>query len=471
MMNLNTLQLAERVAATYDDKGLCIVPIPNTPLAAIAGCVVIPEQVKELDTNTALQQVLEESDYLRLPGDDISAYGNKMDEVAMVIAEKLKEHLVFVRTVVNPYIQDFVTRVKEDMVNMTPSALLNVDVSVHELPSLLSRGLFKDFIERSAAEQVDMGPFPSNVTFPEMGYGELLELIQTGNQEFNTDLVEYLGQLPNGFLEEIYTDVFLRRFKEAMPKYFNRTENSADRTIVAALLGHALFAKPIEGVVGTLAQYNVVTSGISAQACYHLKGVMEQMERNVKRKTLIVSIVNGRTVVNGPVYRDWLENGGDVDLLLGNSLLADPYRTVEAIEANRAELVRKWKIHTKLVSDSESLQQFNYIRRSMLTHFKALVKAEVEGGTLNNQQMTDMVNRFVRELDFVTTRDIKDLNHLAIRLISRSRFVGLDADVTLGNLHRIVEENDTIDVREAALLATINYCVQWVAMQMKVVRC
>lgn len=54
--------------------------------------------------------------------------------------------------------------------------------------------------------------------------------------------------------------------------------------------------------------------------------------------------------------------------------------------------------------------------------------------------------------------------------MSKARFPGLDVDVTLGNLHRIVEENDNIEVREAALLATVNYCIQWVAMQMKVKR-
>lgn len=466
MFDSSSLQLAQAMAQGFEKRGLKVVPAGNTPLAALVGCMDYQECLS-LEGLDATEDIFSATQSVAMPGDEVCLYDRTMDDVAKVMSEKVKDHLNMLRTVVNPYVTDLRLAVEKDIAQMTPSALLKTDVTVVGLPSLLSDSGFLSMVSRYRANGIDTGQFPAKPVMPEMTEQELRALLNTGVVDLDQAVADYLARCPADFLSEVYRQCF-RIKSETMGRVFTRRDGGRDYAIVALLLADRFIQNVVDGAVGSLSEYNTGLSVIRDQAALHLTLLLEKQESDVKNQALILSVNKGVTTVNQKVYEAWMESGGDVDVLMGNSLRAKPYLHVHELDQHRDELLALWRKHCSLVENNESLHKLNYVKNSLRSQFAALLGVELANQSISAQQQTEVMNLFLRELDFVNLRDLDDLHHTCIRLVCRSRFSGLDADLTLGNIHRIAEENESMDVREAALVATTNYVIQWVASQMKV---
>ena len=74
---------------------------------------------------------------------------------------------------------------------------------------------------------------------------------------------------------------------------------------------------------------------------------------------------------------------------------------------------------------------------------------------------------FNREVDNIRMFDMEDIYGIATKLICKSRFFYTDAESILTDINEAKKINPNIrDVREASLIATIHYVVDYIADQM-----
>ena len=477
MLTTEAVQSAIPLAQDFLSRGLSLIPVENTPLAALTKESMPTHNPNINDSEYAIGNAgfdIEFTANSKQPGTDIIPHDMILDEIVPTVADTVRRSVSHARTVVVPLVEDLVSRVKTAVEQLNPSSLLGVEVIVFNPPKPLINGVFENSIAKYSDTNYDASlalPF----ALPELNEEDLRKLVGTGANELEKDIDEWLANKGEGFLHSVWFDFFMLQKASNLHSFITQPENKSsfgrsnadiDRLLAVHLIARNLFDNPPEGTNASLAVFNDIVAAVRNASGARLYFENQDYYDEVgKRKILVRSIAGNKVIVNGEVYKNWIAEGGENEILFGNSLVKLPSRDIDSVTARKEELLKEWNRHCAVVSTAESTRKFVRVKEIFFTAFRNQL-IEDQDAELNREVL---LRNFQEQLQHIRESDLECFYSLSLRLICRARFPQTDAEEILTSINRIAKENPKLEVREAAAVAVIEYIANWIAQQLKVV--
>jgi hypothetical protein len=476
MLTREALDNALPLAEVLDQRGLILRPVENTALDRLVGATRADDNFNYGQAGNFTPDT-DSMEFIANKVDDalgMSPHDFAMDADLALAIPAVRAHISFAKTVVAPSVADLVERVKKSLVELTPSSLLGMEVIVWNPASPLLNNAFVNIARQF--EEVPYDVPAMNIQLPTLPVSEIVELMKTGTASVDDDIATWAAGKGESFFINIWENVFQMKpaeLNDRIPVKFSNfiddREIGADNAIAIFLLARRLFDAPPEGTEMNLQAFNNSMAEFRNQAGARICRELDELERLMKSKGVIRAVMDNKTVVNGPVYKEWLEAGGSNEILFGNMLNSNPVFSAELLNEQGDGLKLAWQKHAALTAAVESNRQFARVKELMARHFRAQMRDVTEGeeATLANREA--VVRLFDEELEKIRASELDDLWSLTLRIVCRSRFFRTDAERILTDIEEIARKNPGIDEREAAGVAALKYISFWVASQFKVI--
>jgi len=484
MINKETAFGCVALALLASAKGKTILPVPGTPVADLVSITNNNYTSAVLGTSadrTEGDELLDYADSLESSttsySEIASTHDVTVDSYVESISSAVRNHISFAKNVVRPAVMEMAEKVQMSLgENRLPSADFCVVIS--DLPEPMQNTGFEEIIAKYEGRP-RISP-ERELNLADISVEEMLELMKTGSKDYDASIATWFGTLDANFLTSIWKNIFCD-FKVSQPTvvakiddFIKDPERGVNAALVIYLLSRKLFEEipdntgmSLQVYTDTIAQYRDYSGAV-------LHNEYVRYNTNVRNGTLVASITNVRRTinVNGPVYREWIKSGGSNEVLLG-MLVGDNLKfTNVLIDEKAIQYLQAWKDYELFSNTAAKNNSFNTFRDTLSLCFSnslmQLSEAENERMNSNSQFMDSVKKYFEEELATVTTKDMEDVYNVCLRLVCRSRFFYTESEKILNGINEAVRANPSIDIRQAALLSTIEYVADYVADQLQV---
>jgi hypothetical protein len=341
--------------------------------------------------------------------------------------------------------------------------------------------MFEPSFEDAVMDFKDVA-YDSNVIWiglPECSAPEVIAKLDSGSASVNKSILNWVAKKGEAFFENVYQAVFTASPSEArFESLVNDYDNGVDAACAIYILATKLYDNPPEGVTHSLKEYNSVIAKIRNQAAVRLIQAYNEYERFKMTGLLIKTITDKRIVVVAQNYKPWMDSGGNNAVLFGSALSDTPEKFTAAIDARKAEFLTTWERQNAYLTLTERNKRFIYCKDIAKERTIKLVNDNFqqsfghlrEGGVVDinipeYEQFLINLNTFV---DNMTEDSLVNLWTLAQCLVCECLFYYTDAGKILSGIEKACQDNPEIEIREAALLATIVYVTDYVSDQMAI---
>jgi hypothetical protein len=406
-------------------------------------------------------------------GDGVCDHTEVLGDLAEGVANALRGHISFARTVVGPAVEDLTGRVAEEMAAGSVSSLVGMEVIVDESPELMTNSAFIQMAEKFSETPFDNPQLVFNL--PDQSAEELMELVKTGVGSIDGDVATWLAGKDGNWLMGIYGAAFQAK-PEGLDSIGGPTFRGLlqdricgrDNTIAIFLLANRLLEDPVAGTEMDSRLYMNLMADFRSQAGAAIYRDMTALANAEKNGALVITWVGKKITVNGTVYRKWIGEGGSNEVLYGN-LLTNPVKVmVKDIDENAGRFQEEWNKYCLVIAASENNRRFARIKEAYAVAFSNImsdVDIEAEGLT-NNIQIIN--NKFLNLLDAARESDMTCLYTFSLHLLCGSRFTHTDSEEILLGIEAAKKQNPSTPVDQLATIVYLRYLARWVAKQMVV---
>lgn len=403
----------------------------------------------------------------------------ELDGFVKDISKVVREHISFAKNTVRPLVTDYAEALTNYLKTTKPKEAGQAAViKTLRIPAILKDESFLD----SLVAYKDKSIFTPDASL-RLGtkqLDELNEFIFIGHDRSDKLIVEWLSHLPESFLSNVWNCFFTEsavatenggniaiRYEDinAMNAF-----DKADNMLAILLFARKCLSSTQESSL-SLTQYNNICSQYIEYASTSLIDALAKINLGIRTKTLIVDKdqYNLKVSVNGEVYGPWLESGGTPEVILGALITTGSSSLAAVIDERRKEYLNQWNsycmfFHTREVNNSFTYAK-NFIESSFVASLQNLTPSELEI-VANRPKHNELIVANMRlYIDSLTPSDITDAYSVALFLVAKTRFHYTSAYQILGDIVKTSQYNPNVDVREAALIAAINYVSDYVADQ------
>lgn len=476
MLSTQAIESAMPLAERFDQKRFIVTPRQDTPLELLVAHTRSAEEVVSTHDGVTIKVDVQQMALSAAAKDPVfqeSTHDQVLDQVAGVCIPAVQGHIKYAKEVVAPAVDDLVTRTTSILSQMTPAQLLGMNVRIEELPAPLTNASFDTMVRKFEETPLDSPALIFNL--PEQTGTELVEIMKTGSGSLDGDVEQFASILGDSKLLALWANVFQQQqadIADTRPKrfidYLNDSEDGLDNALAIFLLARKLVENPLDGITMSLQSYETLMADYRDQAGAYLCRELNAFEQAERAGALVISYSTNEVVVNPTIYRKWIEEGGDNDVLFGNLLQSNPYVMLEDIDANSVQLARAWQNHSALVATVESNRRFSRTKEALASVFRQQLR-EIDADEAARIPDIDVVSRKFEELlQDVVEDEMSCLYTLCLKLVCRARFARTEAERILAGIDSVKKKNPNLEIREAATISIVSYIAWWVATQMQV---
>jgi hypothetical protein len=465
------------LTSVLDANGIYLMPIEGTPLAELVKATRSDSKLVsggpgnyDIDASTILYMANQKDKTLKFAEHD-----KVMDEVTSVCVRTVQGMMQHARGVVAPAVSELVEKTCDTLRSMSVSSLLGMNVVPWNPPAPMQLAAFETMVEKYAGVAYD-SPL-MKMRAPTITCQEIIELMHTGAGTLDAAIDDWAAVKGETFFNAIWLNVFqitpvaagerARTFGDIVED----AKNGLDSAVAIFLIARKMVeAGALPGTEMSAPAFENMAAELRNQAAGVISRAFEGLKTIEKAGQLVRKIEGPVTYVNERVYRAWIDAGGTNEVLFGNSLQDTPNATVTQINEKSEELKAAWQRHSTITATLESNKRFARTKEILAKHFSDQLSAIVDGEEATEGNRYTVLKLFEAELSKVRQEEMEDLWGLALRLVCRSRFFRTDAEKILSSIERVKKANPTVDVREAAAAAMIEYIGQWIAAQFKPIK-
>jgi hypothetical protein len=477
-------EISYNTAVSYGEalaaNGQAIVPREGTILEELVRLSVPPTCVSVTDTakyGTVLTQVTQGT------LDKPSEHSRELDAYVSQLSTLVKQHIGHAKDVVKPLVLELADKYVSYLENnKDKDASEEYAISTLFVPAVLKDSSFLDTLsyykDRPAVEP------SARFDFPVKTDEEVHAMILVGHDRTDKLITEWSTRLPETYLRSLWTLFFTNSVIEEgsgkiLPtSYFDLNQlNGFDKANFA--LAYHLFSRFITNNVQEsdfpLNTYKKLALDYQEYSGALLIDAMKRMDIMIRNKILIVSAdsqYSKTSKVNGEIYSEWLEKGGSPEIILGHLISGNQPNSMDLIDKNAKEYIRQWNSFTTFYRTRQINQAHEHKKTFLLGAFNMmfsdLSEIEKEYVIKYPDHISKAIEAFRVYLDGLKTEQLLDINQISLYAIAKCRFHYTSSYQILSDIQKASEMNKDMDVREAALLAVINYVADFLAGQMAI---
>lgn len=490
MLNEDSLQSSVDTAIKAASKNKVVVAVNGTPLAQLVAvtnsCIATGTYARSIGESTELVAENLDGSYIGYATNGnnkgpLTSHDDLMDTLVAQIAPKVVNHISFAKNVVSPLVVSYINLVTSAMSYDPKSAALKFNIEVNDLPEPLTNGAFESSLSKfkekkffEPEKRLKLGARTSE---------EIFELLQTGSKEFDGKLAVWYATLSPAFIGSIWGNYFGTTDQPVTdlvtPYLVTNATGSKDSDNTAILV--YLIAQKLQGDVPkdanvALAFYNDAVYELMEAAGIVILGIYDRYTLSINTNTLVEFISYDRKTarVNGTVYREWLKTNGSNEAILGMLTTNTNARVVPDFAENSEAFKAAWYQYEEVSATVARNNSYNRFVMALRTSYGMLAIGDAseqeKALLLEKPEVAGQMEQYLEEeLNNIKNVDLENVNDTCLRVMCRSRFFYTDAEKFLTSINNATKANPLIDVRTAALVATIEYVTDYVANQMQVV--
>ena len=487
MIRQNSAFSALELATVLDAQGISITPMPESPVAKLVDtcyCPSLDGSIPGLSAATAnvdgassgfvyaLTEASMKADASGLVKHDLA-----MDELVEVISNAVAMNHDLARNRVNPIIKVVIEEVTSNVASAKASASQVLTVIPDEYNEVWNSGIIAGLVDKYS--ETPNRPIALNISLPAIDGPFLDGLLKTGTSRFDDDVQAMLEKLPAGTVMDLYNSLFVpsaqvTRLGSNLTDYIN-IQVHRDTVLLVHLLARKLLTKIPDGVAVDLDTYRNYITGIIEQSGRALNRILEKRNAIEKSKQVVerwpfVSIENakpgeGVILVNAANYARWLKDGGSPEVLFG-AFITDQAAGYDQLLGLADEYRKSWGRQERVLQTAARFRSFSDFQKAL----RAAVSKQI--GELTEEELVvdrqTLQTRLNEQMAFVNEESTKDVYTLVRRIICRTIFPHTQAEMVLEAVDAAANANPNIDIREAALLGTIEIVGNWLAAMLVV---
>lgn len=482
MINSSTLEAVYPLAEKLAKRGIKITPHPTTPVDQLQQVAHRPVPSRLVDSESASPVDSAESNILQgsmmKDAMGVCRHDVVMEEVADVVADTVRRNLDLARNVINPMVKAVAQETEEYV-----QAAESVKKTYVSVVPVFYRSIWDTQALGEMVARYDETPVVKvalNLVVPYAADRDsLLDLAKTGARRFDEEVEAFFESLPENFPEETYRMTFgvdrsLTLDDVAVVSDAISNQHCLDRALLIHLFSRKLMQNVPEGVPASLDDYRNYMANLISQTGRIINGIMRRRELAIKQRQLVVywpmglDRLGGEPInipVNGDVYKEWLSKGGEPDAIIG-AYIGDQEKGFTALLEKKESYIADWERRSRVLGTTQRLQRFNHA-----------VEGMAQAVTRQINDMDEEQLPVPREVLHQRLKDHLSMLHgnfydrvydYARKLVCTVIFPHTMGLKILCAIDNVAKDYPDIEVREAALLATIEIVAEWVAKLCKV---
>lgn len=473
MITVETAQAAISVAEELDKRTIFLTPVSGTPLDQLRIQSTLAEEVsRDLEYTPNAESISNLSSL----GDDV--HGIQLEQFSDDIARSVQNHLSFAKNFVKPAIQQVSDKLQTEYEKLGNSLQFDLEIIQVDPPEPLVVSSFEEMV--SAYSTISYIPFgggyiPSGIEYTAPTF---IELLKTANTDIDQAISVWATKKGDKFFDNVIKSLFNSGTK-SIQSLIDDTDEGTDVALAVFLATNKLYDNPPDGVRMTLSSYNELVDDLRKQAAFRINQSYLIYARNTSSKLLITKYNNTQVFVNGNIYRNWIETGGNNAAIFGSILSSNPKLFLNDINENNLEYIENWESKNRLMTASIKSKSFIYkkeaLRNALIdvaeTNFKEYFGHLVEDGVVAGtdlpeyQMFLKLTDSFI---DSVKESDLLNIWSVSTKSVCDCMFYYTSARDILEGINEAIKVNPGISLREALLLSTIEYVTNYVCNQITV---
>lgn len=490
MIQKEIAQAAIDLAEELDRRSIGLVAVPGSEVNVLTNLSTVkidapiplgltPEELaREYIPNA---EVIEQESSLGLvstEGSYGSQHADKLDELVTGLADTVAQHLSFARNTVTPAVREFHTRLTASLESIPTTATFNPVLVKENLPEPMLSSLLQSAIsEYRTSPYVPVGV---RAGAAEATAEEIIANMTTGNDAVDADVKQWLHRIGDAFVVDVWNAVFTTNGSPSAT-FVSMSEDrttGVDAALVVFLLARRLLDNPTDNASNTLEGWRKAVGDLLVQSGLRLAHAFDDANRDLESQLLVLGYTQDVVTVFAPVYEQFIAAGGSDAILFGNILTDAPRLFAPAVLERATEFLENWERQNRILTARNLNNRYTASKSMIDFRAEELVAQNIkeffpqleDGGAVvldvNHPTVAEAISRIRAMVAELTSDDLKDTWKLATRIVASGIFYYTDAQAILDGINKVCAANPEIDVKEASLIATIEYVADYVAAQL-----
>lgn len=399
-----------------------------------------------------------------------------MDGLVRDLSKLVTSHISFAKNTVKPMVVNMATAINEYRQNNAtkqPSAKFNI-ITLN-FPELLRDSSFLDTL----TPYQDKTILTPDLSFSLAGKTteEITAIMYTGHARTDKLIGEWLSAQDSNFVQTVWDSFFTKIVSKDIISFVDLEKvnafDSCNYALGIYLIARKLFDQ-VEASDMNLSAYKNTAVQIRDYAGAKLAASVKKVALFEQTKMLVLETQSAKYTakVNGSVYREWIAAGGSPDVILGLIVSGKQLSSQSMIDASAVELKKQWESYCTFASTRENNNAIVYYREFLTNTFNSMLndveKTEAEYILKNPSFYSNAKKLAETTIESIRLQDMDDVYGIALALVARCRYYYTSSYSILNDINEAAKVNPNVDVREAALLAAINYLSDYVACQLTI---
>lgn len=459
----------------------CISAKPGTPVDILNGTLSFTsDETVEMDAGIIADKIRAASK--RVDGNGIELHSVELGAIAREISNRLAATVQNARNVVMPIVRELSGEVKQARAEILGGRCGDDTIIIVDVSQAYASGFLESMLKRhSTVGQSDMplGEVTAQQLTTDMTSERFKEIIATGNTQLDED-VKGLLELPMpGF-----TGTYLKEtINDASFISTNITPSASSWSPMIdhrALLAYLFLLGTRNGRNSSVDMDTSLTTQVNQALNYYGNRLFRQISEihgAISTGTLLASSwsgEDGQVRVFGPTYRQWLEDGGSPEALLGRLYMSSHVGRLElrmsgddiSGEGQLAALCKRYerRRNTQMAEGRVAVagETNRLIRNGLVRQARSIIT--------NDEDRPDIINRINKRMDERPFTERDDLDLYIMRLVcivaDGDRY---DSELLITTMQSVMADNAELSTTTAATLAATRILGKWLASQLEVV--
>lgn len=409
---------------------------------------------------------------------DNETHNQAFDETITFLSNVVSNHVSNAKNIVAPAVMQLadkiISRCSVELTDIETYKIIPVG-----LPLPMQNEGFKDRVIKDAGG-IYANPEVYLKIKSELAPQAILELMLTGSDEYDVKIKEWFTSLGDSFFVTVWNSVFCdpacltdKGMIHGLTSLLDNKETGVDAALAVYLISRKLFDEVPENTGLTLVEYKKIVNEYKDASSLVLADAYEK-DKLDSTSAILVKSHNDKTKevkVNANTYLDYIKNGGRNEIILGAIVSGVIPYSLSKLESGQEQFVDAWNRHNLISKSTAKNKAFIRFKEICLSSFMAdlstvssLEQEFIDSHPDHVLKCKELAEQIVVDM---LMEDMEKPYNVALKLVCRARFYYTDAEKILKSINDISEQNKDIDVREAALIATTEYLIDYITDQMK----